>query len=91
MRASSRLGFPIDIIYLILQILHALWKYDDFIPDKAQSCSDYNGNPSFTQIIVASSVGMIFAVAMHYRLKQMRGRKIIPRLRLSRSGHAPKL
>lgn len=56
-----------------------------------ESCSEYNGKPSFTQIVVASSIGLIFAVAMHYRLKNMRDRKIIPRLRLSKAGQPPKL
>ncbi|XP_057438582.1 calmodulin calcium-dependent NAD kinase-like isoform X2 [Lotus japonicus] len=59
---------------------------------KAESCSDYDGKPSFTQIILAIFVGLIFAIALHYRLKQIRDQKIIPRVRLSRQGHhTPKL
>ncbi|XP_061356830.1 calmodulin calcium-dependent NAD kinase-like [Gastrolobium bilobum] len=50
-----------------------------------------NGKPSFTQIVVASSIGLIFAVAMHYHLKKMKHRKIIPRLRLSKAGQTPKI
>ncbi|KAI4301149.1 hypothetical protein L6164_034458 [Bauhinia variegata] len=52
---------------------------------------DYNSKLSFTQILVASSIGLIFALALHYQLKKIRDQKIIPRLRLSRSGHAPRL
>jgi len=40
---------------------------------------------------VASSIGLIFAAAMHYRVKKMRDRKIIPRLRISKANHTPKL
>ncbi|KAL2321015.1 hypothetical protein Fmac_029984 [Flemingia macrophylla] len=57
----------------------------------ARSSSDYDFKPSFTQIIVASSIGMMFVVVLHFRLKQIRDRKIIPRLRLSRAGHVPRL
>ncbi|RHN80095.1 putative Zeta toxin domain, P-loop containing nucleoside triphosphate hydrolase [Medicago truncatula] len=52
---------------------------------------DYNGKPSVTQIVVASSIGLIIAAAMHYRLKKLRGRKIIPLVRLSKTGQSPKL
>ncbi|WJX12048.1 hypothetical protein P8452_02587 [Trifolium repens] len=54
---------------------------------------EYNGNgkPSVTQIVVASSIGLIIAAAMHYRLKNLRDGKIIPRLRLSKAGQTPKL
>jgi hypothetical protein len=42
--------------------------------------------------MAASSIGLIFVIALHYRLKQIRDQKIIPRLRLSRGGHhTPKL
>ncbi|OIW12629.1 hypothetical protein TanjilG_24562 [Lupinus angustifolius] len=62
---------------------------------KPESCSspEYTDGKttSFTQIMVASSIGLIFAVAMHYRLKNMRDQKIIPRLRLSKHGQPPKL
>ncbi|KAK7245395.1 hypothetical protein RIF29_40236 [Crotalaria pallida] len=53
---------------------------------------DYDANSSsFTMIIGGLCVGLIFVVALYFRLKQIRDRKIIPRLRLSSSGHAPKL
>ncbi|KAK7393453.1 hypothetical protein VNO78_22009 [Psophocarpus tetragonolobus] len=45
-----------------------------------------NGKLTFTQIAVASSIGLIFAVAMHYRLKKLKDRKIIPHLRMSKLG-----
>ncbi|KAL5135097.1 hypothetical protein HKD37_03G008087 [Glycine soja] len=53
--------------------------------------SDDDSKFSFTQIIVTSFIGLIFAVVFHFGLKQTRDRKIIPRIRLSRAGHLPKL
>ncbi|KAI6674826.1 hypothetical protein NL676_002732 [Syzygium grande] len=53
---------------------------------------DYNiGRPTFSQIIVASSIGLIIAAAMRYQLRRLRDRKIAPRLRLSDSGRVVKL
>ncbi|KAJ7972699.1 P-loop containing nucleoside triphosphate hydrolases superfamily protein [Quillaja saponaria] len=52
---------------------------------------DYTSKPTFTQIFIASSVGLIIAVAMHYRLRKIRDQKIVPRLRFSHSGQTPKL
>ncbi|OIW06726.1 hypothetical protein TanjilG_11451 [Lupinus angustifolius] len=57
-----------------------------------ESCSPQDGKTtSLTQIMVASSIGLMFAFAMHYRLKNIRDRKIIPRLRLSKHAQPPKL
>ncbi|CAI8616295.1 unnamed protein product [Vicia faba] len=42
-------------------------------------------------ILVISSIGLIFFIALRYHLKKIRDQKIIPRLRLSRAGHPPKL
>ncbi|KAJ4839907.1 hypothetical protein Tsubulata_026599 [Turnera subulata] len=43
-------------------------------------------------ILVASSIGLIIAAAVHFQLKRQRDRKIIPRLRQSHKvGHAGKL
>ncbi|KAE9585542.1 putative Zeta toxin domain-containing protein [Lupinus albus] len=56
----------------------------------AESCSRQDYNVSFS-MIVASCIGLIIVVAIYYRLKQIRDRKIIPYVRLSRSGHVPKL
>uniref|UniRef100_A0A5B6ZU54 Zeta toxin domain-containing protein n=2 Tax=Davidia involucrata TaxID=16924 RepID=A0A5B6ZU54_DAVIN len=57
--------------------------------------SDYNSNSNskstHTQIIVASSIGLIIAVAMHYRIKKTRDGKIIPRIKVSDSGQIEKL
>ncbi|XP_027935642.1 uncharacterized protein LOC114190799 [Vigna unguiculata] len=62
-----------------------------FSPHSPQTCSDYDVKPSFTQITVAISVGLFFIVIFHFRLKHSRDRKIIPRIRLSRASHVPKL
>ncbi|RDY11545.1 hypothetical protein CR513_03775, partial [Mucuna pruriens] len=56
-----------------------------------QSCADYDARTSFTQIMVASFIGLIFVAVIHYRLKQIKDRKIVPRIRISRAGHIPKL
>ncbi|KAL5792803.1 hypothetical protein ACOSP7_001397 [Xanthoceras sorbifolium] len=52
---------------------------------------DNNGRPTFTQILVASSLGLIIAAAMHYRFRKLRDQKIIPRRRSSDSGRVEKL
>ncbi|XP_012092088.2 uncharacterized protein LOC105649882 [Jatropha curcas] len=52
---------------------------------------DYNNKPTFDQIIVASSIGFIIAAAVHFRLKLVRDRKIIPRLKPKGAGRAEKL
>lgn len=51
--------------------------------------SSSNNITSFSQIIVASSIGLIIAVAVHY--KKRRDQKIIPRARLTDSGRVEKL
>ncbi|KAL1547147.1 calmodulin calcium-dependent NAD kinase-like [Salvia divinorum] len=38
---------------------------------------------TYTQILVASSVGLIIAAALHYRIRKLRDRKIVPRKRIS--------
>ncbi|KAG4928106.1 hypothetical protein JHK82_053792 [Glycine max] len=53
--------------------------------------NDDDAKFSFTHIIVATFIGLIFVVVFHFGLKQTRDRKIIPRIRLSRAGHVPKL
>ncbi|CAL5357416.1 unnamed protein product [Camellia sinensis] len=50
-----------------------------------------NSKPSGTQILVASSIGVIMAAAMHYCLKNIRYRKIAPRIKLSDDGHVEKV
>lgn len=64
-----------------------------YIPHITQCCcsDSYDMKPSFRQIVVVSSIGLILVILLHYRLKQIRDQKIIPRLRLSRTGHTPKL
>ncbi|KAK2648521.1 hypothetical protein Ddye_016010 [Dipteronia dyeriana] len=52
---------------------------------------DNNGKPTFTQILVASSLGLIIAAAMHYRYRKLRDQKVIPRRRSSDSGRVEKL
>ncbi|KAK4281241.1 hypothetical protein QN277_012762 [Acacia crassicarpa] len=47
--------------------------------------------PSFTLVLVASCIGLMFALTLHYFLKRIRDQKIIPRIRLSKTGHPLKL
>ncbi|XP_022759753.1 uncharacterized protein LOC111306110 isoform X1 [Durio zibethinus] len=49
--------------------------------------SDYNSKPTFTQVMVASSIGFIIAAALRYHLRKLRDQKIIPRLRSRDKGH----
>ncbi|KAK8674465.1 hypothetical protein V6N13_112756 [Hibiscus sabdariffa] len=41
----------------------------------------HNGPPTFTQIMIAVSVGVIIAAALKFHLRKLRDQKIIPRLR----------
>ncbi|KAK9945183.1 hypothetical protein M0R45_010710 [Rubus argutus] len=50
-----------------------------------------NGRPPFTQVLVAASIGIIIAAAMHYRLRKTKDEKIIPRLRVSDSSRVHKI
>ncbi|ONH93408.1 hypothetical protein PRUPE_8G230300 [Prunus persica] len=52
----------------------------------SQFSSDHNNSkPTFTQILVASSIGIIIAAAVHCRLRKLKDQKIIPRLKISDS------
>ncbi|XVE77879.1 hypothetical protein DITRI_Ditri13aG0098900 [Diplodiscus trichospermus] len=48
---------------------------------------DHNSKPTFTQILVASSIGFIIAAAVRYHLRKLRDQKIIPRLRTKDTGN----
>ncbi|XP_059660390.1 calmodulin calcium-dependent NAD kinase isoform X2 [Cornus florida] len=52
----------------------------------------YNGNhkPTFKEIILASSIGLIIAAAMHFRFKKIRDQKIVAKLKLD-SRHVEKV
>ncbi|XP_022146155.1 uncharacterized protein LOC111015437 [Momordica charantia] len=52
---------------------------------------DSSNKPSFTQILWASSIGLLFVAAMHYRIKKLRDQRIIPRLKVSDTGRVEKL
>ncbi|KAH6811486.1 P-loop containing nucleoside triphosphate hydrolases superfamily protein [Perilla frutescens var. hirtella] len=45
-----------------------------------------SSKPTYTQILVASSVGLMIAAALHYRIRKLRDKKIIPRKRMSDTG-----
>ncbi|KAI4341766.1 hypothetical protein MLD38_026450 [Melastoma candidum] len=47
---------------------------------------DSNGRPTLSQIMVASSVGIVIAAAMHYRLKKLGNKKFVPILHMGHSG-----
>ncbi|XP_044467077.1 calmodulin calcium-dependent NAD kinase-like, partial [Mangifera indica] len=53
--------------------------------------SDNDTKPTFTQVFLASSLGLIIAAAVHIRIRRLRDQKIIPRKRSSDSGHVHKL
>ncbi|KAG8370765.1 hypothetical protein BUALT_Bualt13G0017500 [Buddleja alternifolia] len=43
-------------------------------------------NPSCTQILITSSIGLIIAAAVRYRLKRTRDQRIVPRIKVSDTG-----
>ncbi|CAI9781239.1 unnamed protein product [Fraxinus pennsylvanica] len=49
--------------------------------------SDY----AYTEILLASSIGLVLAAAMHYRLKKIRDQRIVPRIKVSDIGQVVKL
>ncbi|KAK4784054.1 hypothetical protein SAY86_018422 [Trapa natans] len=53
--------------------------------------NEYNGRPTFIQIFLASSLGLVIAAAMHFRLKKFRDQKIVPRVRSSDTCRVVKL
>ncbi|KAL3849938.1 hypothetical protein ACJIZ3_011820 [Penstemon smallii] len=42
--------------------------------------------PTYTEILVASSIGLIIAAAVHYRLKKLRDQRIVPCIKVSDTG-----
>ncbi|XWS36383.1 hypothetical protein CRYUN_Cryun20dG0080600 [Craigia yunnanensis] len=55
----------------------------------SKTCKEVNHNskPTFTQILVAVSIGFIIAAAVRYHFRKLRDQKIIPRLRSRDKGH----
>ncbi|KAM1350148.1 hypothetical protein ACFX10_004198 [Malus domestica] len=47
--------------------------------------SPFSSDHTFTQILVVSSIGIIIAAALHYRLRKHKDQKVIPRLKVSDS------
>ncbi|CAA0828041.1 P-loop containing nucleoside triphosphate hydrolases superfamily protein [Striga hermonthica] len=54
--------------------------------DMPKDYGNSNTKPTYTQILVASSIGLIIAAAMHYRLRKIRDQRIVPRITLSEIG-----
>ncbi|XP_024023740.1 uncharacterized protein LOC21389209 [Morus notabilis] len=52
---------------------------------------DNGSKQTFTQIYVVSSIGLIIAAVMHYRLRKLKDQKMIPRKKASENGRAEKL
>lgn len=52
---------------------------------------DYGSKPTFTQIFVVSSIGIIIAAAMHFRLRKLKDQKMVPRRKASQNGRHEKL
>ncbi|KAK1357119.1 Disks large-associated protein like [Heracleum sosnowskyi] len=53
--------------------------------------SDTSGKPTYTQIILASSLGLIFAAALRLRLKKIKNSRIVPLIRVADIGQPVKL
>ncbi|KAK6164570.1 hypothetical protein DH2020_001434 [Rehmannia glutinosa] len=54
--------------------------------DMPKDYGNTSTKPTYTQILVASSIGLIIAAAMHYRLKKIRDQRIVPRIKVSDIG-----
>ncbi|XP_027095546.2 calmodulin calcium-dependent NAD kinase [Coffea arabica] len=74
--------------------LEQLFSLRFFLDDKQDMQKDLSGiscKPTYAQILIASSVGLMVAAAMHYRLKKIRDNRIIPKMRIPESGQVVKL
>ncbi|XP_062080751.1 calmodulin calcium-dependent NAD kinase isoform X1 [Humulus lupulus] len=50
-----------------------------------------NNKPTFTQIVAVSSIGLMIAAAVHYRLRKLKAEKMVPRRKASQNGRLDKL
>ncbi|PON95040.1 Zeta toxin domain containing protein [Trema orientale] len=55
------------------------------------SSDNYGSKPTFTQIVAVSSIGLIIAAAVHYRLQKLKAQKLVPRRKTSENGRVDKL
>nr|GLL46981.1 uncharacterized protein LOC109150461 [Ipomoea trifida]GMD87349.1 uncharacterized protein LOC109150461 [Ipomoea batatas]GMD90084.1 uncharacterized protein LOC109150461 [Ipomoea batatas] len=69
------------------------WHFIKYLAGSSPSEYDSNSitKPTCTQILLASSIGFIFAAVMHFRIKKIRDLKIVPRVKVSESGQILKL
>lgn len=68
-----------------------LWSRSWFHMSCLSDLSGISCKPTYAQILIASSVGLMVAAAMHYRLKKIRDNRIIPKMRIPESGQVVKL
>ncbi|CAI0434328.1 unnamed protein product [Linum tenue] len=54
--------------------------------DRSKTFLLWNTFSTFHQVVIASFVGLILVIIVHYRYQKLRDRRIIPRLRPSQSG-----
>ncbi|KAF4387139.1 hypothetical protein G4B88_024711 [Cannabis sativa] len=52
---------------------------------------NYGNKPTFTQIVAVSSIGLMIAAAVHYRLRKLKAEKMVPRRKASQNGRPDKL
>ncbi|CAH9144707.1 unnamed protein product [Cuscuta epithymum] len=64
------------------------WHFIKYLAAGSSSPSEW---PTCTQIFLASSMGLILAAVIHFRVKEIRDLKIVPRIKLSDSGQILKL
>ncbi|PIN15909.1 hypothetical protein CDL12_11444 [Handroanthus impetiginosus] len=51
-----------------------------------KDCMNNDMNPTCSEIVIASSIGIIIAAAMHYHFKKIRDQRIVPRIKVSSTG-----
>lgn len=78
---------PIGLVFIIVTSFVAIllhpwnWNLSDVPSMTSPFSPDFESNPNFLQILLASSIGLIIAAAVHYRHRKQRDKKIIPHLR----------
>lgn len=63
----------------------------EFLSSKIFDSLDDDNIPTYAQIILASSIGLIIIAAMHIRFRSTRSNKIVPWIRVSKTRQPLKL
>lgn len=64
---------------------------DDVFSDDRSNESDCYGKPTFTHILIASSLGLIIAAVVYYHQRKVKYQKLVPKIKVDSSGRVVKL